>query len=81
MQIARFSGKTDQGYVAVSNQLLTWVDNIESQPIRAAVPGGYRITGTSSPQQIIQSGGGPIFMGTSTAGRDFNINTGQVKPF
>lgn len=81
MQIARFSGKMDQGYVAVSDQLWTWVDSIESQPTRTAVPGGYRTTGTSNPQQITQSGGGPIFMGTSTAGRDFNINIGQAKPF
>jgi hypothetical protein len=71
MQITRFSGKTDQGYVAVSDQLWAWVETIKSRSLQedaTAVP-NYRKQGT------IESGGGPIFLGTATAGRDFNIST------
>lgn len=71
MQITRFSSKTDQGYVAVSEQLWEWVETIESRslPEDATPVTNYRKQGT------IKSGGGPIFLGTATAGRDFNIST------
>ncbi|CAI7655933.1 unnamed protein product [Penicillium pancosmium] len=71
MQMTRFSGKTDQGYVAVSDQLWAWVEAIESRSLpEPATPVPNRIN-----QRTIESGGGPIFLGNAGAGRDFNIST------
>lgn len=72
MQMVRFSGKTDQGYVAVSDQIWAWVENIESQPPPASAPSGSNQGDRQ--RRAIESGGGPIFMGTTTVGRDLRIN-------
>lgn len=75
-RVTRFSRKMDQGYIAVSDQLWAWVDKIESQPPpETAIPALNR-----GQQRAIGPGGGPIFIGSATAGRDFNINS-QTNPF
>jgi len=67
--MTRFSSLQDPGYKAVSSQLWIWVDELESEqvqvPVEAANPRS---------RYLIQSGGGPVMMGTMSAGRDFRFN-------
>lgn len=71
MQMTRFSGKTDQGYVAVSDQLWAWVETIESR----SLPEPATPVTNHRKHKTIESSGGPIFLGNAAAGRDFNIST------
>src|SRR5580704_14496810 len=93
MQMTRFSDAKDAGYVAVSDQLWLWIDNLqrEAEAKAKADPTSQlsieeirdrrnRRFGTiqdiDGPQiQSVSSRGGPIFLGSQNAGRDFNVNT------
>ncbi|KAJ5166726.1 uncharacterized protein N7482_005507 [Penicillium canariense] len=69
MEMTRFSGPKDPGYVAVSGQLWLWVYELENQFPPAPVA-----THHNRPQYLIDSGGGAVFQGTQRAGRDINTN-------
>lgn len=80
MGMTKFGGNRDPGYVAVSEQLWLWVhtlEDLEAQAQAASVrtqPQPHQ----HQQQRTIDSGGGPIFLGSVTAGRDF-INSAQTR--
>jgi protein SERAC1 len=97
MQMARFSGTKDAGYVSVSDQLWLWVDTLQKEAdAQAKADSGLQIPaeevrerrnrrfGTmqdvvsgSQYSGSVNTGGGPVFQGNLSAGRDFNVNTGS----
>ncbi|KAJ6092418.1 hypothetical protein N7467_004387 [Penicillium canescens] len=69
IQMTKFSSPQDPGYKAVSDQLWLWVSEIESQQDQVPMQAG-----NLRPGYLIQSGGGPVMLGTMSAGRDFSFN-------
>lgn len=77
MEMARFHGAQDPGYVAVSSQLWLWCNAIqESRPSVETIreKRNRRFGELHDVAPTVISGGGPVFMGNQTAGRDFNVN-------
>jgi hypothetical protein len=97
MQMTRFSGSKDAGYVSVSDQLWLWVDTLQKEADAQAKAGSglqmpaeevrerrNRRFGTmqdvvSGSQYCgsVNAGGGPVFQGNLSAGRDFNVSMGS----
>lgn len=69
MQMTRFSSPKDPGYKAITNTLWIWVDELENQQVPAPVGGA-----NSKPTYMIESGGSPVMLGNTSAGRDFRFN-------
>ncbi|KAJ5903949.1 hypothetical protein N7504_006332 [Penicillium tannophilum] len=76
MGMTKFGGNRDPGYVAVSEQLWLWVHTLED--LEAKAQAASVRTQQQQQQRTIDSGGGPIFLGSVTAGRDF-INSTQTR--
>ncbi|KAJ5127296.1 hypothetical protein N7448_008075 [Penicillium atrosanguineum] len=76
MVMTKSSNAKDPGFVSVSDQLWTWTNVPEIQAASVPVQNGrqYPDGGPEHPY-LIDSGGGPIFQGNQTAGRNININT------
>lgn len=88
MDMTRFSGPTDNGYVRVSEQLWLWVDTIE-RTLQSSAPAPSELREKrnkkfGSMQDIdpqperagfFHSGGGPIIFGSQSAGRDISYRT------
>jgi protein SERAC1 len=98
MQMTKFSGVKDAGYVSVSDQLWLWVDTLQKEAdAQAKVGSGLQMSAEEvrekrysrfGPMQDVVSGthyfgsvntgGGPVFQGNQSAGRDFNVNMCQA---
>jgi hypothetical protein len=68
MSMTRFTGKNDPGYVKVSDTLWLWISEMKKkndersrEDYRGSAHAGYG---------LVDSGGGPIFIGSGNAGRD-----------
>lgn len=72
MQMTRFTGPRDPGFVAVSDKLWQWVDELETQSQTTPVP---EPEPTFRSHRMIDSGGGAVFQGSQFAGGNININT------
>jgi hypothetical protein len=95
MGMTKFTGATDDGYVKVQNQLWLWVGMIQKQNKKKEVSADSKERDSKEPDSIepdmkepearqvangpINSGGGPVFLGSQNAGRDININSGQQR--
>ncbi|KAJ5663921.1 hypothetical protein N7507_004652 [Penicillium longicatenatum] len=79
MEMTKFGSNRDPGYVAVSQQLWLWIYTLEESKAQAqAAPVSTTQLQPHQQQHTIDSGGGPMFLGSVTAGRDF-INSTQTR--
>jgi hypothetical protein len=79
MGMTKFGSNRDPGYVAVSQQLWLWIYTLEESKAQAQVASVSTTQLQPHQQQrTIDSGGGPVFLGNVTAGRDF-INSTQTR--
>jgi len=85
MDMTKFSSAKDAGYVAVSDQLWLWADTLkktetqfmeEIREGRNKKFGTMQDVGSSVYSGSVNSGGGLVFQGNQSAGRDFNVNQG-----
>jgi hypothetical protein len=66
--MTRFTGKDDSGYVKVSDTLWLWISEIEKTNEERS---RNESLGTSNAGYgFVNSGGGPVFIGSGNAGRD-----------
>jgi protein SERAC1 len=97
MQMTKFSGTKDAGYVSVSDQLWLWVDTLQKEANAQAEAGSglqmpaeevrerrnrrfgtmQDVVSESQYSGSVNAGGGPVFQGNLSAGRDFNVNMGS----
>jgi hypothetical protein len=74
MDMTKFDGANDSGYIAVRDQLWLWVNALEkieaqsTEEIRERRNEKYIYLGS------VHSGGGSVFQGNLNAGRNININ-------
>jgi hypothetical protein len=90
MDMVRYASKSDPGYIAVSDQLWIWVDEItqssasslppldEIRQARQAMFGGDQGDGSQFiVRGSINSGGGSVFVGNQTASGDITNGFGR----
>ena len=77
IDIVRFSGPRDAGYIRVRDQLWLWVDvvqrKLEEQNTEVRQNPNQMLSHYSG---TVFSSGGPVFQGSQNAGRDLNLNFG-----
>lgn len=78
--MTKFTGKKDAGYIRVRDQLELWVEAAAKQATMAQTTDVNQDRESNAKDESrgtrsnVQSGGGAIFMGNVTAGRDFRYN-------
>lgn len=86
MDMTRFSGPGDAGYVRVRDQLWLWVDAVAQRSVEDRADRNNtntRVHQEQPKQMLLQysgtvySGGGPVFQGSQTAGRDLHFDFGS----
>jgi len=97
MQMTKFSGTKDAGYVSVSDQLWLWVDTLQKEAdAQAKVGSGLQMPAEEVRERrnrrfgtmqdvvsgsqycgSVNAGGGPVFQGNLSAGRDLNVSMGS----
>ena len=85
MDMTKFGSAKDAGYVAVSDQLWLWANTLKKTEAQCREEtrersnkefGTKQDIGSAVYSGSVNSGGGPVFQGNQSAGRDFNVNQG-----
>lgn len=76
MNMTKFTGKNDPGYVNVCDILWLWISKIEKKNGERSQDDS--LGSTHAGHGPVYSGGGPVFIGSNNAGRDImNIQWGS----
>jgi hypothetical protein len=76
MSMTRFTGKNDPGYVKVSDTLWLWISEMEKKNDERCR--GETLDSAHAGYGPVNSGGGPVFIGSGNAGRDvMNFQLGR----